>query len=600
MSPETPQLEYKRRREDALAAEARFDARSALIGNSRVLLLIGAIAFYFIERSRGASQPGWAYALLAFLGVLSLIIQDRADRLRDRAHIRTLHYDHSLERLEGKWKTFPSHGDRFDTAEHSYARDLDVLGTGSLFQLLDTTRTARGESTLADWLLTPGALPEVRERRAAVQALQRDLDARERLSIAGLDAELSRIDETPLLTWAEGPALFEPPKMLIAVARVLPFLTLPSLWLFHEGVLPLWPGLLLLAGHALIIWRNQQNVKAIGGIAENTEAMLTRLLPLLEAAAQQPVTTPRLQDLVARLNGAVEATRSLRQRVSVFQSRGNLFVVALSPFVLWDFHSALLLQRWWESSRSRVRGWLEALGALEALSAMATYAYEHDEDIWPELSDGPATFTADGLGHPLLPLEKCVRNDVALGGAGTALLVTGSNMSGKSTLLRAVGLNVVLALAGLPVRARSLKVSFVRLATVMRVSDSLQEGASFFLAELRRLKGVVDLAHEGTPVLFLLDEILLGTNTRERSLGARGVIAHLLDTGAFGLVSTHDLSLVQLEDHFRERIRYAHFTDQVQGEEMTFDYKLRPGIVRTSNALRLMKAIGLRVEIPEE
>jgi DNA mismatch repair ATPase MutS len=307
-----------------------------------------------------------------------------------------------------------------------------------------------------------------------------------------------------------------------------------------------------------------------------------------------------LASSVAALQDAVAATESLRRRVSAFQSRANLILAVLSPFVLWDIHTALLLQLWWARWHDKVVGWLAGLGTIEALSALATYASEHPDDVWPELVDGPLVFEAEALGHPLIDAEKCIRNDVTLPGPGTALLVTGSNMSGKSTLLRSVGLNVVLALAGLPVRARRLRVSRTRPATVMRVTDSLQEGASFFLAELMRLKSVVDLADAGQPVLFLLDEILQGTNSRERSLGARGVIAHLLDAGVFGLVSTHDLSLVQLGDQFRDRLRSAHFSDQVENGKMTFDYQLRPGVVQTTNALRLMQAIGLRVAVPPE
>jgi len=384
------------------------------------------------------------------------------------------------------------------------------------------------------------------------------------------------------------------------LARVLPIVTIATYALYKAALVPGWPLIPLASAHVVLIARTRASISKIGHLAETTELTLKRLLPLLTAARTQPVSTPLLADAVARLGGAVEAIGVLRRRVSIFQSRLNIIVALLSPLLLWDVHAGLLLQAWRGRYGAQMRGWFEALGTIEALSACATYAYEHPDDHWPELVDGPATLQATGLGHPLLDATKCVRNDVALEGPGTALLVTGSNMSGKSTLLRSVGLNVVMALAGLPVRATSLRVSLVQVATSMRVADSLQEGASFFLAEVKRLKGVVDLAHGPRPVLFLLDEILQGTNTRERSLGARGVIAHLLEAGAFGFVSTHDLSLARLGDQFHERIRYAHFTDQVEGDQMTFDYRLKPGVVQTSNALRLMRAVGLKVDVPED
>jgi hypothetical protein len=595
-----PRLAYQQRADLARAEDARYDSWSAVTGNGRVLLIFVGVGLALWTRSRGGDQPVSFYWALAGLFVGSLIAQDWADRRRDQARLRVLHYERAMDRLAGLWKGFTQKGLRFDTPNHPYARDLDVIGSGSLFQVIDTTRTLRGESTLAAWLLAPSPLAAIEGRRASARALSQDLDARERLAIAGLDKEVSRIDEEPLLSWVDGPEIFTASPIIILAARILPVVTISTYLIAREGLLPfqlLWG---LLVGHLLLAARTRKEVERIGSVAERTEAMLNRLLPVFEASLLMSTPTPHLKELVASLTGAVEATRSLKRRVAVFQSRANLIVAVLSPLLLWDIHAAVLLRAWRTQYGARLRSWFEALGAVEALSAMGTYVFEHQEDAWPELSEGAPVFEAKGLGHPLLGADKCVRNDVKLQGRGTGLIVTGSNMSGKSTLLRAMGLNTVLALAGLPVRSVSMRVSVIQIATTMRVSDSLQEGASFFLAEVQRLKSVVDLAHGQLPVLFLLDEILAGTNTRERSLGARGVIAHLLDVGAFGVVSTHDLSLARLGDHFRERIEYAHFTDQVTGDQMTFDYLLKPGVVQTSNALRLMRAVGLNVEVPED
>jgi hypothetical protein len=600
LTADTARTSYEQRRDAARADDARYDGWSALAGHGRVLLVFVAAIAGWIAWSRGTAQPLTLYGALGALAFVSFLFQDNADRRRDCSRLRMQLYEHALDRLDGRWRTFTTRGTRFDDAAHPFARDLDVLGNGSLFQLLDTTRTMRGEATLASWLMSAVTLPEVLRRREALQSLAKDLDARERLSIAGLDRELSRIDEEPLLAWSEGPDLFTPPTLILWAARILPFISVTTYFLAREGLIAYWPLWILATGHVALYARTRGQIEKIGGIAEKTEATLTRLLPLLEAAVEGTGATPMLVDVKARLAGAVEATASLRRRVTVFQSRANLIVAVISPIVLWDIHAAVFLQAWHHRYGSRTRGWFDALGALEALSALATYAYEHPDDAWPELLEGPARFEATGLGHPLLDASKCVRNDVTLSGPGTALLVTGSNMSGKSTLLRSVGLNVVMALTGLPVRAVGLRVSLVQVATSMRVSDSLQEGASFFLAEVRRLRSVVDLAHGSRPVLFLLDEILQGTNSRERSLGARGVIAHLVDAGAFGLVSTHDLSLARLGDQFHERIRYAHFSDQVDRDQMTFDYRLKPGVVQSSNALRLMRAMGLKVEVPDD
>lgn len=600
LSEPTARAAYESRRDAARVEDQKYDGWSALVGNGRVLVLVVVAAVFLWNRSHEKPQPLNLYWALGGLLFVSFLAQDWADRRRDGARLRVLLYEHALDRLAGLWKSFAQDGKRFDDPNHPYARDLDVIGKGSLFQLLDTTRTGRGEDTLASFLLTPASLAEIEARRRSAQALARELDGRERLAIAGLDKEISRIDEAPLLQWADGPEILDAPVWLIWAARILPLVTVTTYFLSREGVVSAQIIWVLLAGHLLVAARTRKAVEELGAVAEKTEAMLNRLLPVFEASLLVPAATPELQALIGRLSGAVESTRALKRRVTVFQSRANLIVAILSPILLWDIHAAVILRAWRQQHGGKMRGWFEALGEIEALSAMATYIYEHPEDTWPELSDGKPVFEATGLGHPLLGETKCVRNDVHLQGKGAALIVTGSNMSGKSTLLRAMGLNTVLALSGLPVRATSMKVSVVQVATTMRVSDSLQEGASFFLAEVQRLKSVVDLTHAKLPVLFLLDEILAGTNTRERSLGARGVIAHLLDVGAFGVVSTHDLSLARLGEHFQERIEYAHFTDQVEGDQMTFDYLLKPGVVQTSNALRLMRAVGLRVDVPEE
>ncbi|HTQ43490.1 MAG TPA: DNA mismatch repair protein MutS, partial [Polyangiaceae bacterium] len=263
---------------------------------------------------------------------------------------------------------------------------------------------------------------------------------------------------------------------------------------------------------------------------------------------------------------------------------------------MWDVHCAAALLRWRARAGAHVRDWLEALAEVEALASLGGFAHEHPSFVFPELA--PETMVeARGLGHPLIADDKRVGNDVRLPSAGRALVVTGSNMSGKSTLLRAIGVNVVLANAGAPVCATSARMGPTRIATSMRIDDSLEQGVSHFYAELRRLKRVIDLAQETgrAPVLFLLDEILHGTNSRERVLGACAVVKELLARGALGAVSTHDLGITALEKELGGLVENVHFEEQVRGEEMSFDYVLRPGIVQSSNALRLMRAVGIDV-----
>jgi DNA mismatch repair ATPase MutS len=271
---------------------------------------------------------------------------------------------------------------------------------------------------------------------------------------------------------------------------------------------------------------------------------------------------------------------------------------------LWDFHVLAALERWQLASGSHARDWLDALGDAEALSALATLAYDNPDWAMPELVDGEPRVEAQSLGHPLLPARTCVSNDITVGPPGTFVIVTGSNMSGKSTLLRAIGTNVVLAQAGGPVCAASMRLTPVDIWTSIRIDDSLEAGVSLFMAELRRLKRIVDAARDPArprPLLYLLDEILHGTNTAERRVAARRVVTYLLDAGAIGAVTTHDLTLA--DDPTLERAaERVHFTERFVQENgrttMTFDYRLRPGLATSANALKLLALIGLGDEPP--
>jgi len=305
---------------------------------------------------------------------------------------------------------------------------------------------------------------------------------------------------------------------------------------------------------------------------------------------------PRLKALGDKLAGATAELRRLGTIVGWLESRSNeVFRLFLSPFVLLEQNCVLWLESWREDSGKKMRGWFDVLGEVEALSSLAQLSFDNPAYAFPELASEP-TFVAEDLGHPLIPPARRVGNDVAFAAPGHGLIVTGSNMSGKSTLLRAAGIAVVVGLAGGPVCAKKLVLGPLRLATSMRISDSLETGTSRFYAELKRLKSIVGMSAPGPGVFFLLDEVLHGTNTRERLIGARAVIRSLLARGALGAVSTHDLAIGELEKEMSGRVLNVHFEEQVEGDVMTFDYKLRPGVVHSSNALRLMKAVGLEVE----
>jgi DNA mismatch repair ATPase MutS len=337
----------------------------------------------------------------------------------------------------------------------------------------------------------------------------------------------------------------------------------------------------------------------------STQGAFLKYSPLLELLEQIDVRAELISDLKNRMHRTDQrpsvSMRRFQRALGWFELRHNGLV---HPFVnavlMWDVHCVLALEAWQASAGREARGWFLALGELEALSSFAGLAHDEPDFAWPSVEPGPPRFEAEGVGHPLIPGDRRVTNDVSLPDPGRALLITGSNMSGKSTLMRAMGLAAVMALAGAPVCARRLRLSELDVQTSMRVSDSLEQGVSHFYAEISKLKRVLSAAEAGHPVFFLLDEILHGTNSQERQIGARWVLARLLELSAVGAVSTHDIELCRLDAPLMDQVDQFHFRETVENGAMRFDYALRPGSVSGGNALRLMRQLGIEVPIPDE
>jgi hypothetical protein len=390
-------------------------------------------------------------------------------------------------------------------------------------------------------------------------------------------------------------------------ARIIPIVTLGTAVLAFLRWLP-WttPGLSLAAGVFLLGLHRSRVDTGITSVLAHASGLRAQR-QMLDHVATTPLESPLLRQLRERTRGGAEALGSLERTLWLAEGRRSLMHAIVNPIVLWDVHALARLDGWRERSGRSLRDRLAALGAVEALAALGTLA--HDNPAWrfPAIDPTAACLTATALGHPLLPRVTRVGNDVTVGPPGTLLLVTGSNMSGKSTLLRAIGLNVVLAQAGAPVCAGGLTMPLVELRTSIRLADSLERGVSLFMAELERLKEIVDAARvpgRTRPLLYLLDEILHGTNTAERVIAARAVLGHLVRAGAIGAVTTHDLTLAA-DGALATASRAVHFTEHVtQGNgdgapAMTFDYRLRPGLATSTNALRLLALVGLGDDAPD-
>jgi hypothetical protein len=582
---------------------------SRLISTGRLVTFLGAFAI-MCARGFGYLPPwcSWIGGLLAVSFVVLVVWHGRLDMSERRVRAAVDFHKWAVDRIDGRFEAYPSRGDRFVSDEHPYTSDLGIFGPSSIFQLVDATETRRGEEFLARWLSEPTLLGAALERQESVRELVPREAMRESLFVEGALIAADRPNPDPLIAWAEGDAKLEPPTITRPVAFALPLATAALVVLGQLGLVPGQAWLAALVAQWVYGLSLLPKIEPIAAAVSSREGALSRYRWMLEIIEGEGFASPLLQrlqrDLAPGAGGqtASAEVRALSNIVGFLDARHNeVFRFFIGPLVLWDAHCVLALEAWRKRAGKSVRRWLEVIGEVEALASLAGFAHDHPEHAWPTFSDTPA-FRAAGLGHPILDASSLVRNDVELRGPGTALLVTGSNMSGKSTLLRSMGTNVVLAMAGAPVVARSFVTSAFEVRTSMWARDSLAKGVSHFYAELQKLKRVVDGIERERPLFFLLDEILQGTNSRERVIGARSVLRHLLERKAMGAVSTHDVGLLDLPPELDVKLDKVHFEEQVQskadGEStMSFDYTLRKGVVRSTNALRLMKLVGIDVDL---
>jgi MutS-like protein len=594
-----PRAELERRLAARRAEVDAHERRDRLVAWARLAAFAAGIAIAWTALASHALSLRWLAVPLATFVALA-VLHDRVFRARARARRAIAFHERALARLDGRFAGTGTPGDGFADPAHPYALDLDVFGTGSLFELLCAARTRPGEERLAAWLLAPAPPDVLGPRQRAVAALAPRLDLREDLAVLGEDVRAG-VDADALAAWGEEAALVEPWLLSVSLALAGAAVLAAVAWgTGLTGPLPLAAVLLGEWGFGRTL--RDAVTRVLGGV-ERPAAELEVLALLLARLEAEPAAEvdPRLAALLGTLRGAGRPA-SARIAALVRTARRvewarNQFFAPVAFALAWTPLHAALVERWRRASGRQIRAWLDATAELEALSSLAGYAWEHPGDPFPEvLEPGPErrpVLRGEGLRHPLL--AGAVPNDVLLGGDGPrVLLVSGSNMSGKSTYLRTVGVNVVLALAGAPVRAARLALTPLHAGATLRIQDSLQAGKSRFYAEITRLKELADLAEGGVPLLFLLDEILHGTNSHDRRIGAEAIIRGLVAKGAIGLVTTHDLALTELAGD-DQPLANAHFEDQVKDGEIAFDYRLRSGVVGHSNAIALMRAVGLRV-----
>jgi hypothetical protein len=598
---------------ERLHAAARDDERrrSTVLARLRLATFLPAVAALIWFLGFDGEVVAFVAAAVLF-GVFAILVGIHA-RIEDRAELfealRVVNA-RGIAKVERRWDALPDAAPPagVEIDGHPYAIDLDLFGRASLFQWIGPASTSYGSRELAAWLLAPAGPHEITLRQEAVAELAALDEWRERFLAHGVVAGRSRRESIDtFLRWADSS---DPPLPAYRLVRGLVYVLLALLWvplaLHLTGIIEnaYW-ALPLLASITLSFFTAYAVTTSFerAGAGERTIRQYADLLGHIDG---QRFSSTRLSEIGTRLQAegvhAPQAMGALNRILGFADLRRGaaLLHFPIQAFTLWDFHWLFALEKWRRRSGSRVRGWFEAAGEIDALSCLAAIRYDNPDWCFPTIGDVPS-YRAEGLGHPLISGSRRVPNDVEVGPRGSVLLITGSNMSGKSTLLRAIGVNAVLAEAGAPVCARTLRMPPCDIQTSIRIQDSLERGVSYFMAALARLKGVVDAAERNRAdgqrrvVFYLLDEILQGTNSAERGIAVQAVAQQLLDAGAIGAMTTHDLNLAG-EEPLKSHAKLVHFTEVVDERgEMSFDYQLREGIATSRNALRLMRLIGIGV-----
>ncbi len=575
-------------------AQKRTEAQKRL-GTARVW--IGVVFAIVTSIALGPAQSGgwfsaWWILLPAIPLVVSILMHAPRQRGLERARRLAAYYERGVARIEDRWAGTGSKGDQWFAADHVNAGDLDLYGRGSLFERLSTARTATGERTLAGWLSDPGEVAEVRARQQAVEELWSNLNLREDLAVLGEDVR-SALDDRRVAAWGSGAAVrFW--KGAPWVCLVLAIMAAAAFGAWAAGVTTLRWFFIVALVEIVFVASMRKQIEAVTEAVNTPARELGLVAVLLERLERETFTGSALVALQKRLRaGSTGAAAQIARLETLIERKewahNQIFGVIAAP-LLWVPQFVMAIERWRQECGPHIGDWIAVVGEFEALVSLAAFAYERPEAVFPELlEDASPRYEATALVHPLIPGREAVANDVALG-EEQLWIISGSNMSGKSTLLRAAGLSVVMAWAGAPVTAGGLRVTRLRVGASLRANDSLADHRSRFYAEIQRLKQVADLAASGQ-TLFLLDELLSGTNSHDRRIGAEALLLWLLKHGAIGLTTTHDLALADIAQQLAGKARNVHFEDQFESGVMKWDYRLRPGTIAKGNALELMRAV---------
>lgn len=597
-------LEYNKKIEKYISLQKRLKSQLNLISNLRLLTAVigfGGAAFLLFKNEGFLSAAIFIISLVLF--ILLVIRHDRLKLEKKRIDLLWKINQDAIKRTNGEWSTFEETGEDFIDYEHKFSGDLDLFGQGSLFQWINTGVTYIGRIILKQWFTDrPKNREDILKRQRAAKELSDMLDWRQEFQVEAMLAEDKLHNPELLYKWTQHGNEFYRKKAVIYMAQLLPFLTvLLLIGSFLIPFIPFYiPALLIVVQMIMIGLRFIDMGQILSDISPyvNNIKIYRKMLEIFET---QEFQTDYLKELQAKLcstkgRAAYLQVLELEKITDHTSIRHSQLYLVINILLLWDYQCIIALENWKIKSGHLLKQWIDTLGEMEALSSLAILHFDHPDWVSPIIHDDQPRIFAVEMGHPLLPKDR-VYNDLSMMRKGQVFLITGSNMSGKSTLLRTVGINLVLAYAGAPVCAKDFHCAIFDIYTSMRVRDDLEKNISSFYAELLRIKRMIEAAKVGEPVFFLLDEIFKGTNSRDRHTGARVLIKQLSEQGAIGFVSTHDVELGDLaaEDN---KIRNYHFREFYKEGQLYFDYKLRQGISNTRNAIYLMKMAG--VTVPDE
>lgn len=503
-----------------------------------------------------------------------------------------------IKAVEGDFSIFPD-GSSFIVKGHDFSYDTDVFGPGSLFQFLNRTCTGYGSEVLAGWLSDPYELHTVlKERQQTVAEIGLKIIWRQSFLATGINRNLDRNNILGMTKWLAAGQKNKSSAVQRLCILALPSLACITLLLTVAGLMHYSIFISIFLANLLIVFANLKNTQSVHEELTGKYNFLSSLGSLIELIDSEQFESTLIEKMKEDIKGsrlsAEKALKELSGIIRAFDSRLNIFVgFIFNGLFLWDLHCLRKLDGWKAAYGEKFPVWLDMLGQVDAFISLGNYAYNNPEFVYPFPSDDMTPFQASQLGHPLIDNNKRVCNDFVLPSKGMICIITGANMAGKSTFLRSVAVNMILAMIGAPVCAAEMKFLPTRLFTSMRTTDSLSSNESYFYAELKRLRQLQQKVLTGENILFILDEILKGTNSEDKRLGSRLFLNRIISLGGTGLIATHDTTLGRLEEEYPEVIINKCIEVEIDGEIIRFDYKLRDGIASKKNAVLLMKQMGI-------